>query len=82
MSWGTGGGRGEGKGGLDQSNIAFFFFRNFGIGIGTQRGKFLRHFWSICTVKSFLMKKFERSDDSKLHPCIGRWWLLTATKNN
>ena len=28
------------------------------------------------------MKKFERSDDSKLHPCIGCWSLLTATKNN
>ena len=27
------------------------------------------------------MKKFERSDDSKLHPFIGCWWFLTATKN-
>ena len=43
-------------------------------------GKFLRHFRNICTIKSFQMKKFERSDDSKLHPCIGCWWLLTATK--
>ena len=45
-------------------------------------GKFLRHFRNICTIKSFPMKKFERSGDSKLHPCIGCWWLLTATKNN
>ena len=45
-------------------------------------GKILRHFRNICTIKSFPMNKFERSDDSKLHPCIGCWWLLTATKNN
>ena len=45
-------------------------------------GKFLRHFRNICTIKSFIMKKFERSGDSKLHPCISFWWLLTATKNN
>ena len=31
----------------------------------------MRHFRNICTKKSFPMKKFERSDDSKLHPCIG-----------
>ena len=43
-------------------------------------GNVLRHFWNICTIKSFPMKKFERSDDSKLHPCIGCWWILTTTK--
>ena len=43
-------------------------------------GKFLRHFRNIFTIKSFPMKKFERSDDPKLHPCIGCWWLLTSTK--
>ena len=42
----------------------------------------MRHFRNICTIKSFPMKKFERSDDSKLQPCIGCLWLLTATKNN
>ncbi len=43
-------------------------------------GKFLRHLRNICTIKFFPMKKFERSVDSKLHPCIGCWWLLTAKK--
>ena len=43
-------------------------------------GKFLRHFRNICTIKSFPVKKFERRDDSKLHPCISCWWPLTATK--
>ena len=28
------------------------------------------------TVKSFQMKKIERSDDSKFHPCIDFWRLL------
>ena len=45
-------------------------------------GKFLRHLRNICTIKSFPMKKFERSDDSKLHTFINCWWLLIATKNN
>ena len=40
-------------------------------------GKLLRHFRNICTIKPLWS---ERSDDSKLHPCIGCWWLLTATK--
>ena len=43
-------------------------------------GKFLRLFRKIYTMKFFPMKKFEKSDDSKFHPCIGLWWLVTNAK--
>ena len=35
--------------------------------VQTPLGKFSRHFWNICTIKSFLMKKFKRCDASELH---------------
>ena len=47
---------------------------------------FLCHFQKIWTIKSLQMKKFERSDDSQFHPCIGFWrqphnWKKKSIKN-
>ena len=61
--------------------IHFFVSNNMWIKDQRQLGMFLCNFRNIHTIKSFPMKKFDRSDDSKLHQCIGCWWLLTATKN-